>query len=137
MDRKLFHSTLLDGIVLFLVEVTDRLAVKISSLNLMQRWTNRFLKYINLELKRYEKKQDETCLEIACCRHSIAQVAVNMFRGEIYGFIFITYMLVVKKYIVVKVFVCHWVGYVTISVPRGCFYKLVYRISKLQKGKFQ
>jgi hypothetical protein len=29
---------------------------------------------------------DETGLEIAGCRHGLAQWAVNMFRGEIYGY---------------------------------------------------
>ncbi|XP_028409273.1 uncharacterized protein LOC114531868 [Dendronephthya gigantea] len=37
-------------------------------------------------VSKSKKKQDETGLEVACCRHSIAQAAVNMFRGEIYGY---------------------------------------------------
>lgn len=32
------------------------------------------------------KNQDETGLEVAGCRHSIGQAALNMFRGEIYGY---------------------------------------------------
>ena len=33
-----------------------------------------------------KKHQDETGLEVAGCCHSIAQAALNMFRGEIYGY---------------------------------------------------
>ena len=33
-----------------------------------------------------KSRLDETGLEIAGCRHAIAQWAVNMFRGEIYGY---------------------------------------------------
>lgn len=33
-----------------------------------------------------KKNLDETGLEILGCRHSIAQAAVNMFRGEIYNY---------------------------------------------------
>lgn len=31
-------------------------------------------------------KLDETGLEVATCRHVIAQKAINMFRGEIFGY---------------------------------------------------
>jgi hypothetical protein len=31
-------------------------------------------------------KLDETGLDIAGCRHSVAQFAVNMFQGELYGY---------------------------------------------------
>ena len=32
------------------------------------------------------RNQDETGLEVAGCRHALAQKAVNMFRGEQYGY---------------------------------------------------
>lgn len=35
---------------------------------------------------RQKKNLDETGLEIAGCRHGLAQWAVNMFQGEIYGY---------------------------------------------------
>lgn len=35
---------------------------------------------------RKKKNLDETGLEIAGCRHGLAQWAVNMFQGEIYGY---------------------------------------------------
>lgn len=35
---------------------------------------------------RHKKNLDETGLEIAGCRHGLAQWAVNMFQGEIYGY---------------------------------------------------
>ena len=38
------------------------------------------------ELQGKRKNLDETGLEILGCRHSIAQAAVNMFKGEIYNY---------------------------------------------------
>lgn len=38
----------------------------------------------NQPLKR--AKLDETGLEIAGCRHGLAQCAVNMYQGELYGY---------------------------------------------------
>ena len=35
---------------------------------------------------RRRRKLDETGLEIAGCRHGLAQWAVNMYQGEIYGY---------------------------------------------------
>lgn len=35
---------------------------------------------------RKTAKLDETDLEIAGCRHGLAQWAVNMYRGELYGY---------------------------------------------------
>ena len=37
-------------------------------------------------LQEKKKNLDETGLEIAGCRHGLAQWAVNMFQGEIYGY---------------------------------------------------
>ncbi|XP_046863236.1 uncharacterized protein LOC124456981 [Xenia sp. Carnegie-2017] len=37
-------------------------------------------------VSKSKKNQDETGLEVAGCRHSIAQATLNMFRGEIYGY---------------------------------------------------
>lgn len=41
-------------------------------------------------------KLDETGLEVATCRHVIAQKALNMFRGEVFG-----YPLYLIKYFIV------------------------------------
>lgn len=40
-------------------------------------------------------KLDETGLDIAGCRHSLAQFAVNMFRGELYGY---AHYILAKKF---------------------------------------
>ncbi|XP_046856056.1 uncharacterized protein LOC124449149 [Xenia sp. Carnegie-2017] len=37
-------------------------------------------------VSKSKKNQDETGLEVAGCRYSIAQATLNMFRGEIYGY---------------------------------------------------
>lgn len=37
-------------------------------------------------MSKSKKHQDETGLVVAGCRHSIAQAALNMFRGEVYGY---------------------------------------------------
>ena len=41
-------------------------------------------------------KLDETGLDIAGCRHSVAQFAVNMFQGELYGY---AHYILAKKFL--------------------------------------
>ena len=37
-------------------------------------------------MKRKFKSLDETGLEVATCRHRVAQKALNMFQGELFGY---------------------------------------------------
>ena len=49
-------------------------------------------------MSRKHAKLDETGLEVCTCRHVIAQKALNMFRGEIFGYP----MFLIKNFMIPK-----------------------------------
>ncbi|XP_046861723.1 uncharacterized protein LOC124455016 [Xenia sp. Carnegie-2017] len=67
-------------------------------------------------VSKSKKKQDETGLEVAGCRHSIAQATLNMFRGEIYGY---AHYLHMNFYNHIKLNICGKILYANIG--RGLY----------------